>query len=167
RPADLGDAGDGRQRTNRRWTGRRRGAGDADRRGDRRRRRTRRGDQHELASRSHEPHPPFDSARSLFQRARGTLVAPGEAALRAAYRPADELERLFTRREEPGGALLLDRGEQSSDLRPRRQAELVASQERLVRVVRARVLDGLRELGRAEDSERLARPPRGAAAEPA
>src|SRR5205085_5798659 len=123
-----------------------RGAGDADGRGDRRRRRTQRGREHELRSHSHEHHP-----HAISTRAGGV----GWTALRAANRATDELERLLAGREEPGGALLLDGDEQPTDLRAGRQAELVAPEQRLVRVVLARRLYLGREFGRADERERL------------
>src|SRR5205085_2481692 len=61
--------------------------------------------------------------------------------------------------------LLLDGDEQPTDLRAGRQAELVAPEQRLVRVVLARRLYLGREFGRADERERLERPRLGDPAE--
>jgi hypothetical protein len=53
----------------------------------------------------------------------------------------DELECFLPRRDLPRRALLLDELEQPSDLRARRQAQLVPSEQRRRRLALARTLD--------------------------
>ncbi len=80
-----------------------------------------------------------------------TLLISGSLAL-------DELERFLARRDRPRGALLGDELEQPADLRPRRDAELVATEQRLRRLVLARRPHGVLELGRPDEHERVVGP---------
>ena len=75
------------------------------------------------------------------------------------------VERLLLRGDRTRRPLLLDLGEQAADLRARRQAELLAADERLGRLGAARLLDGVRELVGAEEGKRVERPRLGRAAE--
>src|SRR5512132_542850 len=68
------------------------------------------------------------------------------------------VKRLLLRRDRTRRPLLVDLREQAADLRPGRQAELVAPQQRLRGVVPPRLLDGLAHVGRAHERERLERP---------
>src|SRR5262245_37251699 len=65
------------------------------------------------------------------------------------------VERLLLRRDRTRRPLLVDLREQAADLRPRRQTELVAPQQRLRGLDSPRLLDGLAEVGRAHERERL------------
>src|SRR5262245_55772346 len=70
-------------------------------------------------------------------------------------RAPDELERLLARRDRSGGALLGDHLEQAADLGARREAELVASEQGLARLVLARDEDLTLQLGCADEDERV------------
>src|SRR5687767_15378846 len=72
--------------------------------------------------------------------------AAGERRSWPAAFPPDELQRLLARGDRSRGPLLLDQVEQPTDLRPRRQAELVTAQQRLSGLLGPRLLDRAREL---------------------
>ena len=76
-----------------------------------------------------------------------------------------ELERLFAGRDRPRGALLGDEVEEAADLRAWRNAQLVAADERLRRIGRARPLEGGRELERVQEGQRVDGPRLGDPAE--
>src|SRR2546423_7861754 len=75
------------------------------------------------------------------------------AVLQGFYVPAHELERLVAGRDRPRCALLGDQLEQPRDLRPGRDAQLVAAEKRLSRIGRARSFERGRELEGVHERE--------------
>ena len=71
---------------------------------------------------------------------------------------SDELERFLARRDLARRAFLFDELEQPADLRARRQAQLVASEQRLGRVVLASLPHRLGVLRAPDEDQRIERP---------
>ncbi len=105
---------------------------------------------------------PQESAHAVAELARA-LFLERESQLDAHERPSlserlREREGFLAGGDRSGCALLVDDGEDTSDLRAGRQTELVPSHERLGRIGPASLLDFPRELGRTDERERIERP---------
>src|SRR5436305_1182934 len=90
------------------------------------------------------------SARRSCSAASRSAVAANRARVASCV-----LKRLLLGRDRACRALLRDLVEQSADLRARRDPELAAADERLLRLARARLEDGVAEFLRAQECERL------------
>src|SRR6266852_5435099 len=71
---------------------------------------------------------------------------------------SDKLERLLSGRDRAGRPLLGDQLQQLADLRPRREPELVAVDERLCRIARLRFAQRVGQVEAIVEGERLERP---------
>src|SRR5215211_2386097 len=100
------------------------------------------------------------AARASWSAATRSAVLPNRSCAASCI-----VERLLLRSDRTRRPLLLDLREQAADLRPRRQAELVAAQQGLCKVVSPRRLDDVAQLGRAHERERLLSPGLGRTAE--
>src|SRR4249919_1610078 len=77
------------------------------------------------------------AARSSWWAAMRSAVLPNRSCVASCI-----VERLLPGDDRTGRTLLLDLGEQAPDLRSWREVQLVSAQERLGRLVAARLLDG-------------------------
>ena len=101
----------------------------------------------------------LSSSRRLCScAAMSSADAENRACVASACVSSDKLQCLLFRRECASGALFGDEVEQLPDLRPGRQAELVAAKQRLGGIVGARLLDRRDELGQPEERKRVGRP---------